>query len=229
MKPMDQQSGNDDPSDPGSGIESAKASSAESAAPTLNSGNIVRIALILDIAMVALAVIFATLFDFHDLNNPLAEWFRGSWVSAVLVGAGIALPMVLLVLWGLPAIPALRPFFELVEEHVVPLFRQASWLDVLLISLGAGIAEEMLFRWCLQGGLMQYMTPAMAVLLASLVFGLMHYLCFTYFVLATLLGLLMGLVYLWIDPLAAVACHAAYDLLAIQWMVRQAHHGSESP
>jgi len=73
-----------------------------------------------------------------------------------------------------------------------------------------------LFRAAIQGGLSQYLNPWVALVLASLLFGLAHYLSLTYFLFATGFGLLLGLGYLLTGSFLLVATwHAAYDALAL--------------
>lgn len=170
--------------------------------------------LILEIALVAVALVIAT-FGFYDLANPISSWWSVSAIGHIAIGCLLALPLLFVVLVILPKLAILAEFFRYLDRQLLPLFRKLTFLQVLLISLSAGIGEGLLFRWCLQGGLIQHMPTVWAILLASLVFGLAHFLTFSYFVNATLLGLILGLIYLYVHPLAAIACHAFYDLVAL--------------
>ena len=110
------------------------------------------------------------------------------------------------------------------ESQMAQLHRFAcdySWPILIVLSVFAGVGEELLFRGAIQGWLIQHVDTATAVVLASLVFGLVHYLSFTYFVLATGLGLALGTVYTLTDSLVLVMVwHAVYDMIALYCLRR---------
>jgi len=84
------------------------------------------------------------------------------------------------------------------------------------LAIMAGIGEELLFRGVLQGGLENPLGTWWALLIASLLFGLAHALTPAYFVLATLMGVYLGLIYVWTSNLLIViVIHALYDWLAL--------------
>ena len=68
--------------------------------------------------------------------------------------------------------------------------------DLALISLLAGLGEELLFRGLIQDGLVGWLGPWPALVLTSVLFGLMHPITPGYAVLATLAGAYLGWVYL---------------------------------
>ena len=79
----------------------------------------------------------------------------------------------------------------------------------------------MLFRGAIQGWLAQHVHDAVAVVAASVLFGLVHYLSFTYFVLATGLGLVLGTAYALTDSLVLVMVwHGVYDMIALYCLRR---------
>ncbi|MBY6194484.1 CPBP family intramembrane metalloprotease [Marinobacter hydrocarbonoclasticus] len=90
------------------------------------------------------------------------------------------------------------------------------WPVLLTLSLLAGVGEELLFRGAVQGWLMQHTGPWTALLAASVLFGLVHYVSFTYFLVATCLGLILGGAYLvWSSLPMVMVWHAVYDMLAL--------------
>lgn len=92
---------------------------------------------------------------------------------------------------------------------------------LILLSLLAGIGEELLFRGAIQGWLMAHTDPVTAVLAASVMFGLVHYISFTYFLVATGLGLTLGAAYTLSESLAMVMIwHAVYDMIALYCLLR---------
>jgi membrane protease YdiL (CAAX protease family) len=81
-----------------------------------------------------------------------------------------------------------------------------------------------LFRGAVQGWLIRHLNDGLAILAASLLFGLVHYLSFTYFIMATGLGLLLGIVYWLTDSLVTVMVwHGVYDMIALYSLRRYPH------
>ena len=142
--------------------------------------------------------------------------------------------------WGvLAALPALAAFWfcvrssigplreiaRIVDEQLVPLFRRATLLDLAAISLVAGVGEELLFRGLIQGGIADWIGPPRGVwvglAVGSIVFGLVHSISRGYAVMAGLIGLYLG--GLWIalgNLLVPIAAHATYDFVALVYLVR---------
>lgn len=104
------------------------------------------------------------------------------------------------------------------------LFKQFSWFDILLISCLAGIGEELLVRGVLQAWLIEFLNPWSGILIASIVFGLMHNLNKVYVVLTAVLGCLFGLaLYLTESILCVIVAHTVYDVLAFFMIVKRPH------
>lgn len=152
-------------------------------------------------------------------------------VSAQLRAAGIGLaaaaPMfvALLVIERLP-IQALRTLRERAEQVVGQMFGGATVLQLAIVSVAAGLGEELLFRGLIQDGLSRLIAAPggvwMALVLASLVFGVCHWLSATYALLATLAGIYFGLLLLLTGSLwTPITAHAAYDFLALIYILRR--------
>lgn len=122
----------------------------------------------------------------------------------------------------LTQVPGLLP--NNLDRQMRGLYRFASgysWFVLFLLSVFAGVGEELLFRGAVQGWLAVHMGSVTAVLVASVLFGLVHYASFTYFVIATGLGLVLGLAYAMTDSLLLVMIwHGAYDMLALFCLLR---------
>ena len=104
-----------------------------------------------------------------------------------------------------------------------------------LLALGAGVGEETLFRAVGQArlvddlaGVAQPWGTALGITATSVVFGLLHALTPTYFVLATVAGVLFGLEYLTAGLPAAAFTHFAYDWVALVFIIRELGGGSSS-
>ncbi len=155
------------------------------------------------------------------LGQPPLEHFEwDGW--AALRGAAAAVPLVLAFLvfqrWPFGPLGRIRRFSE---QVVRPLLAPCSVVDLFGISVLAGLGEEMLFRAVLQGAFERWAAPWLAVTAASLLFGLLHAVTFTYAVLATLMGAYLGTVWLLTgNLLVVVVTHALYDFLVLLWLLR---------
>jgi membrane protease YdiL (CAAX protease family) len=149
-------------------------------------------------------------------RQPALEGFEWSARSATL-GALAAMPMFGMLLVGMsrPVGPLARikRFFE---EEARPVLVGRSRADLMLLSLVAGIGEEMLFRGVIQAALGRWLGRWVGLAGASLMFGLLHPISPTYVVIATALGAYLGGLYM-IDGnlLSAIVAHALYDFLAL--------------
>jgi membrane protease YdiL (CAAX protease family) len=117
---------------------------------------------------------------------------------------------------------------ETTEEVVLQMFRGASVLQLAAVSIAAGLGEELLFRGLVQAGLANLiggpLAPWIALTVASVLFGVCHWLNTTYAILAVLAGAYFGLLFLLTGSLwTPIVAHAAYDLLALIYLVRPSH------
>ncbi len=148
-------------------------------------------------------------------------------IDGSLAGLAIGLLATLPMLAGLVLVDRYPsgPFQHLedvMRGSILPLFRGASVGDLLLISLLAGLGEEMLFRGVVQDFIERTSgSPWMAVGIASLVFGLVHPITKAYAVLAGLIGVYFGGLYLATgNLLVPVVAHATYDFVALIYLLR---------
>ena len=167
------------------------------------------------------ALISAKLFNLYDHAQPLSSLFAGPWLIPSLLGAIVAAPMLCCILslerLRFPGFDSLR---QTIDDLLAPLFSGLNIWQIAIISLAAGVGEEFLFRWCLQGGLYLWLTPATALLVASIVFGVCHWINAAYALMATIMGLLLGLMMMSFGLFMAISAHACYDFLAILYIVR---------
>lgn len=104
-------------------------------------------------------------------------------------------------------------------RELQPLFKDTSYTQLVLLAAAAGIGEEILFRGFLQNWLLEFMAVESAIIIAAVLFGLLHFASFGYFVLTTLLGAALGFVYYLTNSLLLIIVwHAFYDLLAL-WVL----------
>lgn len=189
----------------------------------------------------------------------IAVWFEGGLgLAAILVGwlsgfpalgrVELALPEVgrdlgtallftlpLLAFFGFITLMPVGPFRSIrkrLDAVILPLFRDLSIFELLLISLMAGFGEEILFRGLLQplfawvfGG-----DPAAGIVASNVIFGLAHWITPTYAVVAGLMGVYMGFVLGYTNNLLApIFLHALYDFIALVFYLRVVHRPDSWP
>ena len=86
-------------------------------------------------------------------------------------------------------IPIINSVRKTITVDIRTLFASSTVVDIFLISLLAGLAQEMLFRGVIQA--------KCGIIAASILFGLLHSVTPAYIFLATLIGLYIGLLYNW--------------------------------
>jgi len=156
--------------------------------------------------------------------NPL-ELVTGDW-WALVWGCLAALPMLAAIILSerLPFWP-FCDVTDVVDRLLRPLFAKSTVLELAIISALAGIGEELMFRGLVQEGLARWIGGTwgiwIALFLASVLFGLLHPMNTAYVLLAALMGLCLG--GLWIataNLLVPIVTHAVYDFLALYWLVK---------
>lgn len=136
--------------------------------------------------------------------------------DSVAQGAAATLPMLLLLSPLARRHHGLERLRDDVTRQILPLFKNASLPQLALLSALAGLGEEALFRGVLQTWLAQHLGDAGGLVLASIVFGLAHFINRSYALLATLIGLYLGWLYLTSgNLLLPVIAHGLYDFVAL--------------
>lgn len=156
------------------------------------------------------------------LGQPIAE--LGRW-DARGVGLGVACSVPMLVGFFVCVrwpIGPLRQIERFTDEVLYPLFAPCTLPELAALAFLAGLGEEALFRGIFQGLLGYWLGPAVGLLLASALFGLLHYITPTYALLAGLMGVYLGGWYLATENLVVViVAHAFYDFVALAWLARR--------
>jgi hypothetical protein len=115
----------------------------------------------------------------------------------------------------------MRRLVALVLEQLGPLLASRSPVELVLLAALAGLAEEMLFRGVMQIGLARLLPDGVALVVASAVFGLAHFITPAYALLAGLAGLYLGGLFLLQGNLVApIVAHAVYDVVALTCVAR---------
>lgn len=120
---------------------------------------------------------------------------------------------------------------QLAEAAIRQMFPEPRLWQLALVAAAAGLGEELLFRGLLQAGLAELLGttdlfglatgPWIALVIASLVFGVFHWLDTTYALLAALAGLYFGLLLMATGSLwPPIVAHALYDFVALWYLLR---------
>ena len=120
-------------------------------------------------------------------------------------------------------IESVKEIHDLLVKGFGPYLNECRFIDLVLLATLAGVCEEIVFRgflqpwiggWNFWGGL----------LLANIVFGLMHMVTPMYAILAFAIGCYLSLLQ-WFTPaenlLAPITAHGVYDLIALIFVVRE--------
>ena len=122
------------------------------------------------------------------------------------------------------------PSIRRLYRQLTRLFKDITWPGIVLLSFLAGFGEELLFRVVLQGGLTPYLGDVAALVLASMVFGVMHFLSKAYVLMTFVLGLVLGMAYLWTQSYLLVAmAHFVYDICAFAVIVKYPDYLLDDP
>lgn len=117
-----------------------------------------------------------------------------------------------------------------VETIVQNLFAGSSWLELALISLAAGLGEELLFRGALQPIVANWTNPLVAIVVVSLLFGLAHALSLGYFLSTAAVGCYFGWMAMAYDDLIApIVAHGLYDFIALTYFQQRAKRNRNLP
>lgn len=161
--------------------------------------------------------------------SPLHH-FRLS-VAGFAYGILATFPLLLGLAWMLGSThSAARRLVSLVVEQMGPLLAPRTMLELGLLALVAGFSEEVLFRGVIQVGLTQRLSEGWSLLGASALFGLVHFASRTYALLAGVMGLYLGGLFLMQGNLVApMVTHAIYDFVALVYVARRSRRSPDEP
>jgi uncharacterized protein len=118
----------------------------------------------------------------------------------------------------------------ILSEFLLPWMSQCRTIDLMLLSILAGVGEELLFRAFLQSLLGEWLGVAGGLVVASLLFGAAHWITTGYAVLAAVAGFYLGAVWLATEGNTAVViiAHGVYDFVALVFLMRWHRRGLPS-
>jgi membrane protease YdiL (CAAX protease family) len=166
--------------------------------------------------LVALAWLLGWWLDLPPLRT--FAWDGGDALKGLAATVPLLVLLVVMFRWPVGPFAGLK---RLSEEVLRPALAPCTVVDLVGISILAGIGEEMVFRGVAQAGLERSLGLWGGLVAASVLFGLVHFLSVTYFVLATLMGAYLGALWMYSgNLLVPVVVHGAYDLVALLWLLR---------
>ena len=168
------------------------------------------------------AVFFGWLIGFYPVDLIKIDATLAADVGFAFL---VTLPMgVLFVLLARFPLGPFRMIRQQMDAIIVPLFHKLSVFDIFLISLLAGVGEELLFRGLLQPAIGYWTGPLGGLVLASVLFGLAHLITPTYAIMAGSMGLVIGWSMNYTDNLlTAILIHAVYDFIALTYFLKVVH------
>lgn len=108
-------------------------------------------------------------------------------------------------------IPLIGALNNVIVNDIKTMFFNANLFDICLISFIAGFAEEILFRGVIQ--------TKLGIVIASIIFGLLHFITYAYFIIATIMGFYLGFLFNYYDNLfIPIQIHFLYDFAALIYL-----------
>ncbi len=192
----------------------------------------IAIAFELGLAVVALAVGPLVDVDVANLFWPRErspQALGSTLLSAVAATTPLLIGLTITLRSRWAALVELRHF---VEHEFIPFFTQLTAWGLCGIGFAAGLGEEMLFRGVIQTALMNQFdgSPALAIGLAAVIFGALHFVTPAYAALAAGAGVYLGWLYFLSGQLVMpILVHGLYDSVALIYFVRKAQQKTVLP
>ena len=171
--------------------------------------------LVLAVAGEAVLVLVAIVWmGLRDIPFRLVSgwWFRDVAIGGVAAGGFAVVNLYLLC--RAPAVPGVVAVRRFYRDTLRPLFGAIGFREVVVISVAAGVGEELFFRGVVQ--------PELGLVPTSIIFGVLHMggrgtVAFGCWV--AIMGSVLGWLALWTEGLLApVVAHIAYDAAALAYI-----------
>ncbi len=155
------------------------------------------------------------------LGTPIGPQL--SWSSNdALIGVIATLPLALFLSWfSNTQIPALTEFRRQQIKFFSEIGFEFTGPRIVMMAIGAGVSEELLFRGVLQSWIDGFAPVVIAIIASNIIFGLLHMRTALYAVIAGLVGVYLGGLYFYTDNLLApMITHGLYDFVALIYTKR---------
>ena len=155
-------------------------------------------------------------------GRPLSQFVEPK-ASAILLGLALAGALSVVAYGFFKGFPRLSERFVRMQAKSYGFLGEKIGLPlIVLISIGAGVGEEALFRGGVQTLAIDYLGPAGGILLASAVFAAVHPSKPQIMAIIFAIGVLFGWVYWMTGSLVLVmVAHAVYDIFAIDYLLKE--------
>lgn len=143
---------------------------------------------------------------------------------AILIGVVATVPM--LIFMVLIDRMSFGPFGNLskaIDQKVAPWLATLTITEAMFIALLAGVGEELLFRGVIQRlpAVWGFGDAIVGLAIASILFGVCHWVTRTYAILAAFIGFYLGFLFIATDSLLTpIVTHVLYDFVAIIYLQR---------
>lgn len=120
-------------------------------------------------------------------------------------------------------IPSIRKIRSLLIDTLGSGLQTCQWTDIFFLAAIAGFSEELLFRGLLQPWIEASWGTAIGLIGSNIVFGLMHAVTPLYALLATLIGIYLGLAMDYggeRNLMTPMVIHGLYDFLAFLMIMK---------
>lgn len=145
-----------------------------------------------------------------DINT---DFSRAGTISGLCLALGISGQFAIMLI--LSILPFPESWFQMHNESSQIILQSNMAMQIIAVAIVAPLAEEIIFRACIQGTLSQGLPKWASILIASVIFGLMHGspLAIVY---ATALGILMGWLYAKFDSIIpSMIFHFGFNLTTL--------------
>ncbi|MEZ5895897.1 MAG: CPBP family intramembrane glutamic endopeptidase [Parvularculaceae bacterium] len=151
--------------------------------------------------------------------------------AGVWAGIAATAPLLLALYWFIHTkVDALAKFRRSQLDFFAEAGIEFTPMRIAVISLAAGVCEEMLFRGFLQTLFAAAAHPALAIVASSLVFGALHMRTLLYAVISTIVGIYLGALFVATNDLVApMICHGVYDVAALAYTRHALMARSDAP
>ncbi len=155
------------------------------------------------------------------IGTPLLPQISPS-VNTALIGVIATLPLALFLWWfSNTQNPTLATFRHSQIKFFSKIGFEFTMPRIIAMAVVAGIAEEFLFRGVIQSWISGFAPLAVALIASNIIFGLLHMRTVLYAVIAGLVGVYLGVVYIYTDSLLApIITHGLYDYVALVYTKR---------
>jgi membrane protease YdiL (CAAX protease family) len=184
----------------------------------INEQNFFKVACYFEGSLIVVAIVLGWVADIDPFANII---FSETAVFYGIIGT-IPLFIFFVVLYQIE-VDAFQQVKRTLLETLAPSMHRYHWTDLFVLGAIAGITEEILFRGVVQPWMESSWGMTSGLIASSIIFGLVHAVTPLYALLATLVGIYLGLAMDYggeRNLLTPIIIHGLYDFLAFLVIVR---------